>query len=304
MGFSNTLIFLLTMFASSCLAQPHVIVIGVDGLSVGAFEKADIPNLRRLMKRSAWSLTARGVLPTWSSPNWVSMISGAGTEQHGITSNGMVRKMVEFEPVCQSKEGTYPNIFDALHEQRPSSRIAVFHEWKGFAGLIAKSSINVLEHEHSHEQITEAAIRYWTKERPSLMFVHLGNVDHAGHENGWGSPAYNHQVAKADKDIGALLNMLDDMSATESTYVLVTSDHGGTPRGHGKNSLAEIQIPWIMAGPGLIPGQISARVTTFDTAATLAWIFGLEPLPCAIGRPVFAAFQSKAEMKLAVATNE
>jgi len=31
--------------------------------------------------------------------------------------------------------------------------------------------------------------------------------------------------------------------------VLVTSDHGGKGHNHGKNSLAEIEIPWILAGP-------------------------------------------------------
>ena len=33
------------------------------------------------------SIHARGVIPTVSSPNWASMIMGAGPEQHGITSN-------------------------------------------------------------------------------------------------------------------------------------------------------------------------------------------------------------------------
>jgi arylsulfatase A-like enzyme len=85
--------------------------------------------------------------------------------------------------------------------------------------------------------------------------------------------------------------MLDALSARESTFVLVTSDHGGTAHGHGKNSLPEILIPWILSGPGVAPGRIAAPVNTFDTALTVAWIFDLSPPQCWIGRPVLTAFR-------------
>jgi arylsulfatase A-like enzyme len=85
--------------------------------------------------------------------------------------------------------------------------------------------------------------------------------------------------------------MLREAGALDSTFVLVTSDHGGKGHNHGKNSLAEIQIPWILAGPGVTPGKIANAVFTYDTGATLAWIFELQPPACWIGRPVLAAFQ-------------
>ena len=94
----------------------------------------------------------------------------------------------------------------------------------------------------------------------------------------------------ADGYIGRVLDEVDAVSERNSTFILVTSDHGGTSHGHGKNTLAEIQIPWILAGPGVAPGQITALVNTFDTALTVAWIFHLDPPQCWIGRAVMAAF--------------
>ena len=88
-----------------------------------------------------------------------------------------------------------------------------------------------------------------------------------------------------------LLDRVTAEGAWDNTYVLLTSDHGGTRKGHGENSLAEIQIPWMLAGPEIVPGPIAASVNTYDTAATLAWIFQLEPPQCWTGRPVLAAFQ-------------
>ena len=275
-------------------AAARVIVIGVDGLSIDGVVTAGGPALRELMARGAWSLEARGVMPTLSSPNWMSMIAASGPEQHGITSNGYLKRMQEIAPACQDESGGFPNIFGALRAQRPASRIAIFHDWPGFAKLVERNVPDVMEHQSGPQRTTQAAIGYWKRNRPELLFVHLDNVDHAGHHSGWSSREYYRAVNEADRQIGAILDMLREAGALASTFVLVTSDHGGKGHNHGKNSLAEIQIPWIVAGPGVAAGKIDASVFTYDTGATLAWIFELQPPACWIGRPVVAAFEPAA----------
>jgi len=272
-------------------AEPRVIVIGVDGLSIDGVVTAGGPALRELMARGAWSLEARGVMPTLSSPNWMSMITASGPEQHGITSNGYLKRMQEIEPACRDEAGAFPNIFGALRRQRPASRIAIFHDWAGFAKLVEHNAPDVLEHERGPERTTAAAIAYWKQNRPELLFIHLDNVDHAGHRHGWSSREYYGAVEEADRQIGAIVAMLREAGALDSTFVLVTSDHGGKGHNHGGNSLAEIRIPWILAGPGVAPGRIAASVLTYDTGATLAWIFELQAPACWTGRPVLAAFR-------------
>ncbi len=279
---------------------PHVIVIGIDGLSVDGVAKAKAPRLRELISRSAWTMEARGVMPTLSSPNWTSMITGAGTEQHGVTSNGHLRHLVEFQPVLRNAAGIFPTVFAALRTQIPTSRIAVFHDWPGFSDLLEKDAPDVLQHEHGAARTVEVAAKYWSENRPNLMFIHLDNVDQAGHENGWGNSTYYEAVARADCYVGVILDMLEKLSATQSTFVLVTSDHGGKGRSHEKNVLEDIQIPWVLSGPEIIAGHIVAPVYTFDTAATIAWIFGINLSEYAIGRPVLAAFRSPTTMARSV----
>ncbi|HLI82562.1 MAG TPA: alkaline phosphatase [Bryobacteraceae bacterium] len=282
------------VFAQPRAQAPHVIVIGIDGLSVDGVEKASTPRLHELMARGAWTLEARGVMPTLSSPNWESMIGGAPPEQHGITSNGYFRRLVEFAPVCQDAAGKFPTIFGILRDQRPQSRIAIFHEWGGFANLVEARAPDVMKHEPSGERTIAAALDYWKANRPALMFVHLDGADHAGHETNWLSGAYYEAVSQADANAGRVLDMVTEEHAWDSTFVLVTSDHGGTRHGHGRNSLAEILIPWILAGPGVRAGRLSVPVNTYDTAMTLAWIYALETPPCWTGRPVVAAFEPSA----------
>jgi arylsulfatase A-like enzyme len=270
---------------------PHFAVIGVDGLSVDGVLNTRSPRLHAFMEQAAWTLEARAVMPTLSSPNWESIITGAAPEQHGITSNGYLKDKIALKPVCLDAEGKFPTIFQILRDQRPASRIAVFHDWDGFADLLEKSAPDVLQHEAGPRKTTEATLQYWNEYHPNLLFVHLDNVDHAGHEYGWGTREYYSAVEEADLCIGKLL---DALLATPDTFVLITSDHGGKGRGHGGNTLGEIQIPWILAGPGIAPGRMTAPINTFDSAATMAWVFGLTTPDCWIGRPALAAFHPDA----------
>ena len=273
---------------------PLVVVIGIDGLSIDGLERAKYPELHRMMEQSAWTLEARGVMPTLSSPNWESAITGAGPEQHGITSNGILGKMAKFAPICTDAEGHFPTIFDVLHTQQPGANIAIFHEWSGFADLLEKSVPNVLQHEGSHEKTANAAMEYWKDHHPALLFVHLDKVDHTGHDSGWGTAAYLKAVADVDKDVGEFLDMVKQDANAGRTYVLVTSDHGGKNRNHGGNSIVEITIPWMIAGPDIVPGKLRSPVYIYDTAATIAWIFSLNMPDCWIGRPAIGAFRQSA----------
>src|SRR5205814_1178877 len=102
----------------------HVLIIGCDGFGSLGFTASNSPVLHRLMRGGAFTLHARGVMPTSSSPNWASMIMGAGPEQHGITSNDWETNKYEIAPVVRGSGGIFPTIFGVLREQRPDAQIA------------------------------------------------------------------------------------------------------------------------------------------------------------------------------------
>ena len=62
----------------------HVVIIGCDGLSPDGVQKAKTPNMDGPMQRGAYTMRARGVMPTSSSPNRASMIMGAGLDRHNL----------------------------------------------------------------------------------------------------------------------------------------------------------------------------------------------------------------------------
>jgi predicted AlkP superfamily pyrophosphatase or phosphodiesterase len=277
--------------ATPAIAE-HVLIIGVDGLSPDGIRKAQTPVLDKLMERGSFTLQARAVMPTSSSPNWASMIMGAGPEQHGITSNDWETNKFEIAPVVRGSGGMFPTIFGLLREQRPESVIAVFHDWKGFGRLFEPEAPNRVEHIKDAIETASKASRYIRESKPNLMFIHFDGVDHAGYGFGWTSWQYYKSVELADSLIGAVLEAVSEAGLDEKTIVLVTSDHGGKGTSHGGATMLEIEIPWIIAGPGIRKNlEITAPVNTYDTAATAAHILGVTPPEAWIARPVRSAFE-------------
>ena len=269
----------------------HVIVIGVDGMSPDGIRQAPTPHLDRLMAEGASTLRARAVLPTSSSPNWASMIMGAGPELHGITSNAWEVDQHTLPPAVAGGEGRFPTIFSVLRAQRPAAEIGAIYHWEGFGRLYQKAALSHDEHQASEALTTEAALAYLTEQRPLFTFIHLDHVDHAGHHDGHGSAAYYASVARADSLIGRILAALQDEGMAEQSLVLVTADHGGIGYGHGGETPEEIEIPFILWGRGVKAGYaIGRQVMTYDNAPTLAWALGLERPAAWTGRPVLSAF--------------
>ena len=79
----------------------------------------------------------------------------------------------------------------------------------------------------------------------------------------------------------------------EQTIILVTSDHGGVGRGHGKSSEAEVVIPWIIYGRDVQAGhQIEMPINTYDTALTIEYILGMPANDATIGKAVKEVFNT------------
>lgn len=288
--FSGILAFLLAAVLARAAVE-HVLVIGCDGMGSLAFTSSNAPVMHRLMKEGAWTLRARGVMPTSSSPNWASMIMGAGPEQHGITSNDWETNKFEIPALEKGSDGMFPTMFRSVREARPHARIVVVHDWDGFGRLLERSCANQITHVKGSPLTASAAADIIRTNTPDFLFVHFDDVDHAGHTFGWKSPQYFKAVDMIDTLIGDLLTALKDAGVLDKTLILVTADHGGTGTKHGGDTIGELEIPWIIHGPGVAAGhEIKKPVNTYDTASTLLHALEIKQPAVWIGRPVTEAF--------------
>lgn len=269
----------------------HVILIGMDGFGAYCFPHVDNPNMKQMMQDGAWTLKARSVLPSSSAVNWASMVMGAGPEIHGYT------EWDSRKPELPSREldqyGMFPSIYTLLREQKPKAEIGVIYSWDGIGYLFPKAAVNKDLGTHDNDSLaTAASVTYIKEKKPDFLFIHFDEPDGTGHNIGHNIQPYFDQVAKNDVLLGKILQAVKDAGMWDNTIILLTADHGGIKKGHGGKTMEEMQIPWIIRGPGVAKNkEISGSVMTYDTAATLAWIFGLKTPQVWIGRPVKDAFK-------------
>ena len=273
-------------------AQGRVILFGVDGMSPSGIAQANTPNMHALIRAGASSMHARSVIPTVSSPNWAAMIMGAPTELTGVESNDWQPNKHPIAPVCEAAPGVFPTLYGLEHQQHPDAKIGVFTDWPDYIRLFEPGAASqVYSVDEKEDDAFDHALAYLTAEKPEVLFIHLDNVDGAGHTYGWGSPQYIAAVEKVDGMLGRLQKTLDQLHLKESTTLLVTADHGGIGKSHGGMTMQEIEIPWIITGPGIRANYVIATpVLQFDTAATLAQVLQVKPSPCWRSRPVVSAF--------------
>jgi predicted AlkP superfamily pyrophosphatase or phosphodiesterase len=123
-----------------------------------------------------------------------------------------------------------------------------------------------------------------------VMFVHFPMGDLYGHEYGWMSRSQLNAYAEDDLALGRILDALRENGMFKSTLIIVTSDHGGHDTTHGENIPLDMNIPWVVSGPGVKHSQLITQVNTMDTAATAAYALGLPPPPEWDGVPIYEAF--------------
>ena len=274
-------------YADGARKADHVIIIGVDALSPDGVMKADTPTLQDMMKHGSWSLHARGVLPTTSGANWASIIDGVGPEQHGVTSNDWKVGEFNFPASVTGSGGFFPSIFQVLFDQQPQLEVGSIYQWDGFGNLYDHRFVDYDVNGKDEDDTAALAIAYIKAKKPGFLFVHFDDVDHAGHEYGHGTPRYYDAVTKVDTLISRIRQATVDAGIADETVILVTADHGGVGKGHGGESLAELEIPWIAYGKAVNPGvQLDLPINTFDTTATAAWLLGAKIPYAWLGRPV------------------
>ncbi len=299
MPMKKALTFASILFASLLQAQnnpvKHVIILGVDGMSPDGILHARVPNLDTLMAQGSSTFECKAQMPTVSSPNWASIIDGAPPSAHGIWSNKWQPRQIKDSVYCGGKKGQmFPTIFRVLREQKHRAKIVCFAAWWSFVRLVEPGVCNSKDRTF-YTRFTGLRTANAIKIRkPDLLFVHFTEVDEMGHKYAHGTPEYYNTVSKVDTAIGHILKAIKKAGIENSTVVMVISDHGGVGHNHGGNSPAEINVPWIIKGPGIKKNyKLKSTPRNYDTTATIAKLMHLKAPSCWEGVSVDEIFTDK-----------
>lgn len=271
----------------------HVVLIGLDGWGAYSVEKADMPNVKKMMAEGSYTLKKRSVLPSSSAVNWASMYMGAGPELHGYTEWGS--KTPELPSRVVDEDGIFPTVFGLLRRSDPKAEIGCICEWEGIRYVCDTLALSYDKHVTEKPQnpaTAKYAVEYIKSARPTFVNIVFDEPDHVGHADGHDTPAYYEKLKELDGYIGEIVQAVKDAGIFDETIIIVTADHGGIDKGHGGKTMKEMETAFIISGKNVKKGyEFQESMMQFDCAATIAYIFGLEQPQVWIGRPMKQVFK-------------
>lgn len=288
------------------LPDPHtprlarrVYVVIIDGLRLD--KSYELPFLDDLRRRGI-DTEAQSHYPTWSRPNYVSILCGVPPSASGVRTNHhstpvaldclMDRARAAGLRVASATDyDVLPRLF-----LRPSDRSR--------AAEVEDLDIDAMEEDpfspeavHAPDAPLESPFddaRYapWpggfpeagaavTRGDDDLVIMLVGAVDAAGHSHGGDSKEYREATEIADRALARALAHID----LSQDAVVITADHGHTGRGgHGGVEPEVLTVPLILAGAGVKPGATALDAHLVDIAPTVSALLGIPAPGHGLGR--------------------
>jgi predicted AlkP superfamily pyrophosphatase or phosphodiesterase len=275
--FFTIFILFLVISAYSCADNKadYALIITIDGLRPDAIEKADTPNLDSLINKGSYTPSAKTDQTAKTLPSHTSLVTGLTSKRHGMIDNVYTPELGHTK---------FETIFTIAKKRGLGTAL--------FVGKKKLSYINVpgtVEHyestdmsEDSVRQITQSYSSYLKEHKPGLTLIHFPFPDLTGHRKGWMSAEYLDSIGVVDKALGTIVESLKETGIFESTFIVITSDHGGEGNTHGRLVANSINIPWLAIGKNVKADyRIKEQVYIYDTAPTVLRALGL-PSPANI----------------------
>ena len=263
------------------------------------------------------SVTYRGVAvyPTISAQNWCSMFHGVRPPYHKITgasSNADLQK-------GKQPDSKYPSFIKTYLDAHPTDKVLSVCTWGAINNGDIEDLLQVKKINNDCETVYAVAqgdlaigdaeltahIREVTKTEGyadetyamtdaitvqriidetaladyKIAYMHLNQVDSAGHGYGFNKPNYIRAVSRLDVLIGKLYAAYESRGWLDDTLFILCTDHGhryakdGT--GHGGNRPEEVNVTFAIAGKTVKQGTPGKYVNT-DLAPIVSYALGVK----------------------------
>ncbi len=299
-------------------APKHVLVITIDTLRADhlgsyGYHFARTPRLDQLAREGVRVEHAVSVAPI-TLPSHTSMFTGLYPPAHGVRDNGSYRvpdEVTTLAEILQKKGYSTQAIVSAL---------VLHHRYnldQGFDGyddnLWNEDEPRMfMIRERPARRTVQRAIEWlhaWSGKResgrkPFFLWVHLFDP-HQPHTPGAADRAlsvtpYDAEIASADRQVGRLLDALDEQGVLDDTLVVFTADHGESLGEHGERTHAvfiyesTIRVPMIFRHPATLPPGTVYRgdARGVDLFPTVLSMLGY-PIPTNQGFDLSGALEGK-----------
>jgi hypothetical protein len=261
-------------------AVDYVVAVSVDGLNPDAIRRLGrqgAPAFHRLIDEGATTLNARTAVElTRTLPNHTGMVTGRPVtrgREHGVTFNHDNRSTVH-----RSAGEHVASIFTVVHNRGGSTALYTAkrkfdfldRSWNGRHGSPdrhganqGRDKIDRYVVDRGGDNVTRL-VRRLRSSPDELSVLHLAHPDRAGHRYGFMSARYLAAVRRTDRQVGRVLEAIDDLRRLRRhTVVVLTADHGGLGAGHSDpRAPSHYTVPFMVWGVGVARGADLYRLNT------------------------------------------
>lgn len=244
-----------------------VILILIDGMRPDALNVCGNSYVKTLLSESAYTLTARTVMPSWTLPCHLSLFQSVSPERHGVLSN-------TFTPSPRP----VPGLCECLRAFE--KRCGFFYSWGELRDLARPDSlaysefINMNTEPAADDKVTISALKRIREEKLDFAFIYQGISDCYGHNFGWMSEQYLNAVSDSLHNVEKLIAEYGN-----EYMIMVTADHGGHERTHGQDIPEDMKIPVIVRDKVFAPGEMAKEISILDIAPTIAALLNVKAAP-------------------------
>lgn len=235
-------------------------VVIADGLRADAL--AEMPFLQRLAAAGSLRVLV-AEFPSYTYASLTTLVTGIIPFYSGVRLNS----------------GRPHPRFDTLLSLANRMGVGVFvsaREWRDFDRALDAGTAPSVEH------VPFDALPFRTRRR-ELGWIHLDEVDAAGHRRGAASELYRAAARHVDAQLASVASALD----FEQDTLVVLSDHGHLDRGgHGGDEPDARRGIFVAVGPKVRSQSELAPARLRDVCATIAALAGLPPPSDNLGTPM------------------
>lgn len=216
-------------------SNKKVLIIGIDGARSDAFQPDIAPFINDLITNQnvMYNLQHKTERQsTVSGPNWSSICTGVHVDKHQVTENFFENNNLK----------KHPHFFNHLNDYYGDEHInlASVAAWFpiNYFMTIHEADYGPVVFDYTDDIVFEESLNLLNNNpiNPDVLFIHLDQLDHAGHASGFRTtnPEYAEAINNVDNYVMQLFEATQKRkdSLGENWLTIIVSDHGGEGQDH------------------------------------------------------------------------
>lgn len=227
--------------------HPPALLISIDSFRPDYLDRGVTPNLMQIARGGVRARWMNPSYPSLTFPNHYTLVTGLRPDHHGVVHNTMRdAELGEFRN-SDEKAVREPRWWGGepvwVTAEKAGLRTATLF-WPGSEAPIGgtwPSDWVKYDDGMPMPQRVDIVLGWLARpaqQRPRLVTLYIGALDHTAHDFGPDSPETNATLAEADAAIGRLLHGLSARGLRDRINIVVVSDHGmaPVPYSHSRNA--------------------------------------------------------------------